>query len=147
VTRPLFVGVGNSYRSDDGVGPWLAQALAKAGRGAQVHGGDGTGLIDLFGQHSDLVILDATLSGRPAGTLTRIDAMDGPVPAELFHYSTHRFGVAEAIETARALGMLPERLVLYGIEGASFAAGCDLSDPVARAAQDLLETLMTRPAD
>ena len=24
---------------------------------------------------------------------------DGPIPAEFFHYSTHRFGLAEAVET------------------------------------------------
>jgi hydrogenase maturation protease len=42
-------------------------------------------------------------------------------------YSTHAFGVAEAIELARALGQLPARFLVYGIAGKNFTAGCELS--------------------
>jgi hydrogenase maturation protease len=45
--------------------------------------------------------------------------------------STHVFGVAEAIELARALRQLPPVLVVYGVEGATFEMGAGLSAAVA----------------
>jgi hydrogenase maturation protease len=47
--------------------------------------------------------------------------------------STHAFGVAEAIELARALRQLPPVLVVYGVEGATFETGAGLSTVVAAA--------------
>lgn len=141
-SSPLFIGIGNSFRCDDGVGPFVAQTLAERGFDARVHAGDGTGLIDLFADFSNLVLIDATRSSAEPGTLIRLDAMAEPLPAELFHYSTHRFGLAEAVETARALGQLPKSLVVFGIEGAEFGAGTDLSAPVQKAVADLVEALI-----
>ena len=61
-----------------------------------------------------------------------------PCRARFFHYSTHAFSVAEAIELGRALGKLPPRVILYGIEGKDFAAGETLSPEVASAADEVL---------
>lgn len=47
--------------------------------------------------------------------------------------STHGLGVAEAIALGGALGRLPRRLVVIGIEGARFDAGEGLSPEVDRA--------------
>ena len=58
------------------------------------------------------------------------------LPAELFRASTHHFGLAEAVELARAVGQLPERLVVFGIEGASFGRG---RGPRAPAVADAVE--------
>ena len=55
--------------------------------------------------------------------------------------STHAFGVADAVELARALGRLPGRLDVYAIEGASFTAGDSLSPEVERAVDDLATAL------
>ena len=139
---PLFVGIGNTFRSDDGVGPWVAEALAAQGLDARVHAGDGTGLMDLFEDHDRLVLIDATRSRAAPGTLIRLDASVERLPAELFHYSTHRFGLAEAVETARALGNLPDSVLVYGIEGESFDAGTALTETVETAAAALVERLL-----
>ncbi len=139
--RRLIVGVGNAFRRDDGVGPYVAAALAARGQDARVHPGDGAGLIDHFAEADMVVLVDATRSAAEPGTLVRLDAHAGPLPAEFFHYSTHRFGLAEAVETARALGSLPRLLTVYGIEGASFEAGRGLSAPVMAAATALIDDL------
>lgn len=142
----LIIGVGNAMRGDDGVGPWVAATCRAAGCAAQVHGGDGTGLIDLFAAAPELILVDATRSGRPCGALSVFDARTTPLPAAFFHYSTHRFGLAEAVETARALGLLPAKaLTVYGIEGADFSAGRDLSPEVARSATALAAQLIGKP--
>jgi hydrogenase maturation protease len=146
VSDPVIVGIGNPFRSDDGVGPWVAEQLRGAGYDVQVHAGDGTGLLDLFATRTTLILIDATRSNAPPGTLVSLDANAAPLQADFFHYSTHRFGLAEAVETARALGSLPHRLTVYGIEGQDFGAGIGLSVPVACAAKVLVATL-TRQLD
>ena len=82
----------------------------------------------------NVIIVDAVSSGAKPGTIFRIDANKEIVPKKFFHYSTHAFSIAEAIELARAMNVLPPKLVVYGIEGANFAAGIDISPPVKEAA-------------
>jgi hydrogenase maturation protease len=60
----------------------------------------------------------------------------------VFHGSTHAFGVGEAIELARALGRLPRRVLVYGVEGREFAAGEGLSPAVAAAVEPLVAELL-----
>lgn len=137
----LILGIGNALRRDDGVGPFVAARLAAAGLNARVHAGDGTGIIDAMAEARHLVLIDATRSGAAPGTLTTLDAIAAAIPAAFFHYSTHRFGLAEAVETARALGMLPPALTVHGIEGSDFDPGEKLSAPVAEAAEALIVML------
>ncbi|WP_193176663.1 hydrogenase maturation protease [Oricola nitratireducens] len=143
----LIVGIGNAFRSDDGVGPFVAEGLAAKGFSATVHAGDGTGLMDLFDKHDRIVLVDATRSNAEPGTLIALDAAAAKLPADLFHYSTHRFGLAEAVETARALGTLPQSVLVYGIEGEDFGAGTALSPVVESAAVALISQLVESLGD
>ena len=137
----LFIGVGNSFRRDDGAGPVVAARLSGRGAQTRVHAGDGTGLIEYFSEAAKIVLIDATRSGAPGGTILDIDATRTPLPTEFFHYSTHRFGLAEAVETARRLGLLPEALRVIGIEGVDFGPGEGLSEPVEAAVRRVVSLL------
>ena len=139
------LGIGNVARRDDGVGVWIARQLAarlddKAD--VRVLGDDGFALLDALAGVDEVILIDAVQSGAPAGTLHRFDAAAAPLPPDQLRCSTHLLGIAEAIELARALGELPARLVVYGIEGADFGIGEGLSAPVAAAAAALVETLV-----
>jgi hydrogenase maturation protease len=140
----IVIGVGNSWRGDDAAGLAVARRL----RGAVdvlEHEGDAAGLLEAWRGYEDVVVVDAATSATAApGTVSRFDARDGPLPARVLRSSTHAFGVAEAVELARALGRLPRRLELYAIEGADFSAGAGLSPPVA-AAVDRLAASLTVP--
>ena len=81
------------------------------------------------------MVVDAAASGAPPGSVRRFEAHAAPLPAHLLRSSTHAFGVAEAIELARALGRLPPILDVYAIEGSDFSAGAGLSPPVAAAVE------------
>lgn len=145
----LVIGVGNPDRGDDGAGPEVAARLGAQGVRIVEHGGDGLALIELWEGHSAVVIVDAMVTGARPGTIRRFDAAAGPLPREAFAVSSHAFGLAEAVETARALGRLPETVVVYGIEGESFTLGAGLSGRVERAcrrvARDILnETVYSR---
>lgn len=143
VGRDLVIAVGNPLRGDDGVGCVVLDRLRTvlAGRDPVVElrreSGEGTSLMDAWEGRGRVIVIDAVESGAAPGTIHRIDAAEREVPTEFFHYSTHAFSVAEAVEMARVLGRLPRRLVLYGVEGGSFAAGEGLSAPVAAAAGEL----------
>ena len=66
----------------------------------------------------------AVVSGAPPGTVHRFDAVsERAACARPPCRSTHALGLADAVELARALGRLPRRLVVFGIEGAAFPLG------------------------
>jgi hydrogenase maturation protease len=57
--------------------------------------------------------------------------------------STHAVGVGEAIELARTLHRLPRRVILFGVEGHSFAAGSGLSAEVEAITGALLDAVLS----
>jgi len=136
----LIIGLGNDYRGDDAVGRALARRLqAIAGDNVRVleESGEGVALIESWKGGDFVILIDAVHSGAAAGTIHRFDAELQPVPGSFFHYSTHAFSVAEAVELARALNQLPPRLIVYGIEGKNFDSRVGLSPEVKVAAEEV----------
>ncbi len=140
----LIIGVGNEFRGDDAVGLLVARrAQSRLPRAAVLEAsGEGAALMQTWAGRENVILIDAVYSGGPAGTVYRFAAATEKIPTKFFHYSTHAFSVAEAIEMARALGQLPPRLMLYGIEGGNFEAGARLSPEVERAAGEVLERVL-----
>ena len=144
------LGVGNQWRRDDAAGLEVARRLDRElPRGVRVleREGEPTGLLDAWQGEREVVLVDAVTSGAKPGTVHRLDAIAAPLPAELFRASTHHMSVAEAVELGRALGRLPERLELYGIEGADFGAGSGLTPDVEHAVEGLAAELRERWAE
>jgi len=134
----LIIGLGNSDRGDDGVG--IAVARAAAGRevpGVEViQVPDPTALVDVWDGLDQVVVVDAVTSQQTAGSVTVLDVTDAPLPAEGWAGGgTHALGLAAVVELSRALGRLPRRLVVVGVEAAHFMPGAALSDAVARAVE------------
>lgn len=138
----LVIGVGNRFRSDDGAGPVVAEKLAAAGLEAVELAGEGAELIETWAGREHVIVVDAARSGAEPGTVHRFEASEQALPTGFFSYSTHQFGVAEAVETARALGRLPKHLTVIGIEGVEFAFGEDLSPEVEAACARVVEQLI-----
>jgi hydrogenase maturation protease len=104
--------------------------------------GEGAALLEAWKGAARVVVIDATHSGAPPGTIHRFDARAGPLPSRFFHYSTHAFSVAEAVELARALNELPPHLIVYGIEGKNYAAGEGLTPEVEQAARAVIPQVL-----
>jgi hydrogenase maturation protease len=137
----LILGAGNPFRQDDAAGLHAARRLKSqvpAGVIVVAAEGDLAGTIDAWNGQDAVILIDAMRSGSHPGTVLKLEAHERPVPASFSRSSTHAFGVAEAVELARALGKLPPRVVLYGIEGKSFAAGEGLSGEVERAVGEVV---------
>ncbi len=117
----------------------IARALTPApGVTVQVFDGEAIGLLELWDDADNVVIVDAVRSGAPGGTVHRFDASAEAVPAAFRHSSSHTIGVGDAIELARSLGRLPRRVLIFGVEGVRFDAGAGLSPEVASVLDDVL---------
>ena len=135
-----IIGIGNAYRSDDGAGLAVAQRVREKLAGGAViieQSGDGAELLELWKGAATVILVDAVHSNATPGTIHRLDAAAAEIPRRMFRYSTHGFGVAEAVEMARALKQFPAHLIVYGIEGKNFATGAALSPEVEQAAAEV----------
>ena len=145
--RWLVIGVGNDYRGDDAVGLAVARRIRNErleGVTVREASGEGLALMEIWQVADSVILIDAVHSGARPGTVHRFDAGARPLPAPLFHYSTHAFGLADAIELARALNQLPSRLEVYGVEGKNFEAGAALSPEVEAAARRVSQRVRRR---
>jgi hydrogenase maturation protease len=128
--KTLLIGIGNEYRSDDGIGLMVAREIREKKLSCVIvkeESGEGAALMEAWKGFQNVIIVDAVSSGEMPGTIFRIETNKETVPIKFFHYSTHAFSVAEAIELARAMNLLPYNLIVYGIEGKNFVAGNTIS--------------------
>ncbi|MEO5372985.1 MAG: hydrogenase maturation protease [Alphaproteobacteria bacterium] len=142
--RALVIGVGQPWRGDDAFGLEVAERLRgalPAGVDVITHPGEGTGLMDAWEGYARVVVIDAARGGAPIGTMHRFDCRAQTLPTGFFRYSTHAFGLAEAVETARALGRLPPALVVHAVEGAVFTLGLGLSPEVAARVDQVVDAV------
>lgn len=139
--RMVLIGVGNEFRDDDALGICVVRELRRRNPGlsnVREASGEGSALMQAWEGADRVIIVDAVFSGKVPGAIYRLDASLREIPRGLFHYSTHAFGVAEAVEVARRLGKLPRHLILFGIEGKAFGTGVGLSDPVVKSIPELI---------
>src|SRR5579864_896236 len=129
----LIIGCGNTDRCDDAAGILVARRLRALGLNAVEHSGDGLALIELWHGFDDVVVVDAMVSGAERGSVRTWDPVSQPVCSGNWRASTHVFGPAEAIELARVVGRLPEKIRIYGIEGVKFEPGAEPSGEVLEA--------------
>jgi hydrogenase maturation protease len=147
--RVLIIGIGNPYRGDDAAGVVAARRLKDAGLDSATvmeHSGEGASLMEAWKGRATVILIDAVSSGSPPGTIHRLDAINNPLPAQLFQSSTHAFSLPQAIEMARALDDLPPRLIVFGIEGHNFQAGGELSPEVSGALPELARRVLEEAA-
>ncbi|MGO9087603.1 MAG: hydrogenase maturation protease [Candidatus Sulfotelmatobacter sp.] len=139
----LILGCGNRQRGDDGAGILAAERLCALGMAAQVCSGEPAELMDAWSGVQDVILIDAVVTGAPAGAVHEWDGEHLPVFATSTG-STHGFGVAQAIELARALDCLPARLRVYGIEGKQFEIGSPVSPEVERAVEEVVQRIASQ---
>lgn len=139
-----IIGIGNDYRRDDAAGLEVIRRLKERGiepAALAEHAGESVSLLEAWRGAAAVILVDAVASGAPPGTLHRLEAGRQPLPARFFRGSTHAFSLADAVELGRALGRLPPRLDVYGIEGREFSSGTGLTPEVARAVNEAAEQI------
>ncbi|MDW4908618.1 hydrogenase maturation protease [Streptomyces sp. ADMS] len=148
-TRIAVIGVGNDFRRDDGVGWAVLARLRERAEGRPLPpdtvlatcDGDPGRLIGLWEGAHLAVVVDAA-HGHPGspGRVHRL-TLDAGLLEQPSATSSHGLGLGEAVELARALDLLPDRLVVYAVEGAESELGTGLSSVVAAAVDPLAEAV------
>ncbi|MFY9916630.1 MAG: hydrogenase maturation protease [Nocardioidaceae bacterium] len=145
MTGACVIGVGNPYRGDDGAGLAVARAVADlAPEGVRICelDGDVARLLDLWTDDDEVYVADMVRCGDPAGSVHWWDVRAHDVVAESLRGSSHHVSLAEVFALGRVLGRLPRTLVLVGVEGADYDAGCELSPAVSRGVDDAAHRIL-----
>ena len=144
----VVIGVGNTFRRDDGAGPEVAARLrdqAFPGVTVVTLDGEPTALVEAWAGAALAIVVDALVCQPPRPG--RIHRVATPMtPRSGMSVATHGLGVAEAVRLASALDRLPRTLVLLGVEAADVGIGPGLSPPVAAAVPALVHAVMTELA-
>jgi len=148
VADVVVIGVGNRMMGDDAVGPIVIDRLA--GRlpesVALVESvGDATHLLDTWRDARLTVVVDAVVSGGIPGSVHRIDGKAG-FPSSWRSASTHLIGVVEAIDLGGAVDMMPDELVVYGIEIGKVEPGVRLAPEIEAAVDEVVELVVAEMA-
>ena len=138
---PLVIGLGNEHRRDDRAGLEVVRGLQEhLGLEARIveGGDDASDLLDLWEGAGTVYVVDAIRSGRLPGTVHRfeVDATT-PMPAPPVT-STHGLSLTDAIALGRALGRMPRRLIVYGIEVTDVTTGTGMTPDVAAGVSDTI---------
>lgn len=128
---------------DEGVGVHAVRALEAEALppGARLLDG-GTGgfhLLEAFGSGPELILIDATMDGRPAGTVRVLQPkFASDYPRSL---GAHDIGLRDLVEAAALLGPLP-RVHLVTVSIAQVGPmGLSLSEAVAAAVPEVTKTV------
>lgn len=140
-SRPAVVGVGNLLLSDEGVGVHAARQLAESESIDADVVDAGTALLDVLedlGSRDLLVLLDAVETGGKAGEVAsfEISAMASQ-PGEML--SLHDMGAVESLRVAALRGVTYDRVVVVGAQPGSLEWGEELSEPLGRAMERMVE--------
>jgi hydrogenase maturation protease len=145
VSNTIVIGVGNRFRGDDAAGREVAQRVRARAAGAVdvvVCELEPTRLIDAWDGAAAALVVDAVSSGAEPGTVHRFDATSEELPSREFRSSTHALGIGDTIELARAIGRLPGRVIVFGIEGEAFGSGAELSEPALSGVERTVELVL-----
>jgi hydrogenase maturation protease len=119
-TKPvLILGIGNYLMGDEGLGVHLAMQLKDEVDPviADVLDGGTAGfqLMEYLESYPNIILVDATLDGKPAGTIQRIrPRFSKDFPSAM---STHEIGLKDLVEGLYLLGKLPNiELFIISIE-------------------------------
>jgi hydrogenase maturation protease len=94
-----------------------------------------------------VVNVAAAIRSGPPGSYRRFHAAAAALPAGLGETSTHGFGVAHAVELARALGALPLCCLVYAIGAHAFEHHAPLCDAVARTVDAVADRIIADIAE
>ena len=145
--RMLILGIGNMLLADEGVGVHAAQALKKIEMPEGVAVLDiGTAILEALPeleQADRVIVIDAVIAGKEAGTVYRIAYDDCEKPMQIA--SVHGF------DLSRVLAMTSREsapsVTVIGVEPARIEWSLELSPPVAEALETVLQAVEAEMRD
>jgi hydrogenase maturation protease len=146
----LVIGLGNLLRGDDGVGVRVAQMLARQTLPSDVEvvdgGTQGLGLVNLMEGRQRMILVDAADVGKTPGEFVRFTLDKVVVLGDDQHLSVHTAGLREALLLAQALKILPDEVVIFGVQPANLDWTNALSPEVEATLPDLITAVLSELA-
>jgi hydrogenase maturation protease len=135
VKKILIGGIGNVLLGDDGVGPYVARLLAaryEFDDGVEVAdlGTPALDLIDQLTERDAVILIDSINTGVAAGTVLLYRKADIMCHRPAVRMDPHSPMLVDALLSAEWFGVAPADVLLVGIAGGSYEAGCSLSKPL-----------------
>lgn len=141
----LILGIGNLLMGDEGVGVHTIRELEKISLPENIDlldgGTGGFHLLEYFQSYKKLVMIDATMDGKKAGTVKLIKpkfASDFPKAL-----SAHDIGLKDLVESATILGSMPEVYLFTVTISEIKSMTMELSDEVKSAIPIVIEEIKT----
>jgi hydrogenase maturation protease len=140
LTAAVVIGLGNSYRRDDGVGPAVAAEVeARQPPGVRVVcAAETTAILDAWAGAHLAVVVDAVIGGTPGRV--RLCALDDLVEDALV--SSHELGLRQTYELGRVLGRAPQSVVVVTVDADDTGHGEGLSPAVATALPEAVDVVL-----
>ena len=139
----VVIGIGNSFRRDDGVGlavvDWIAERGLAGVRVVTATGEPGA-LLEAWSGATRAVVVDATAGDQSTpGRIRRWTACDLDTGAVV---SSHAMGLAQTCALADALGQMPDELVVFTVDVADTGHGVGFTPGVAAAVPELIDAIL-----
>ncbi len=138
------IGVGNRLRGDDAVGPLLIDELSKLSdpRLELIDAGsDALGILEYLAGREQVLLVDACRMGKAPGSLVTFRPLERKLILDTDPLSLHGLGLAETLDMAESLHMLPTDLKIIGIEPDSIQFNGKLSSSVQAAMSLAIEKI------
>ncbi|MDY6821354.1 MAG: hydrogenase maturation protease [Deferribacterota bacterium] len=130
----LILGLGNILKGDDGVGVAVVNELKKEVSSNKylkiIDGGTlGLDLLNYVEWADILIIIDAVNIDKQPGTIiySKINNLNIDIP---FGKTSHEVDLEDLLFSAKLLGVLPEKIIFYGIQIEKISDGISLSRSV-----------------
>jgi hydrogenase maturation protease len=147
------LAIGDLSRGDDAAAVFALRRLSQLVRPHsrkitfQESSGDLHELLRAFRSFESIYILEVLWSKSPLNkNIEEFDAILNPLPQAELRASPHALALAQAIEVARALGILPRQIRIFALQGQRFAPHsepspkvCQLLEAMARVIHKELE--------
>lgn len=138
-----IIGVGNILLKDEGVGPKVAEILKKNYRFEPeieiIDGGTlGLDLLSFIEKFRKIIIIDVMDFQKEPGYIGILKGEEIP-PYLKTRFSMHHVGVQDLLDVARLMDLMPEEVVLVGIQPEVIDMGLDLSDTIAGKIGELIK--------
>jgi hydrogenase maturation protease len=142
--RLLVLGIGNLLLGDEGVGVHVVNELQKHKVPESVTlldgGTGGFHLLSYLQDYPKVILVDATLDGKPEGTISMLHPkFSHEFPRTL---SAHDIGLKDLVESAALLGNLPEITLFTVSVKPEQSLTMELSDVINQAAVTLVEMIL-----
>lgn len=139
----MVIGVGNSFRRDDGVGPAVAEEIARRalpGVRVLLATGEPGALLDAWNGAALAIVVDAAMGdGASPGRIRRWTPDENRPPRVV---SSHAIGLPEAFALGEALGQLPDRLVGFSVDIVDAGHGLGMTADVAAAIPGVVDAVL-----